>query len=104
MKTAVNKSKNKSLITFLSVLLMVVVVFLGFNLLMVFNQNARDQESLQLTSELRALSYRLVSLSQESTAGNEGAFDALQGLVDRMQESWGKLHGNLVDEIGRAHV
>ena len=99
MKTAVNKSKNKSLITFLSVLLMVVVVFLGFNLLMVFNQNARDQESLQLTSELRALSYRLVSLSRESTAGNEGAFDELQGLVDRMQESWGKLHSNLVDEV-----
>lgn len=99
MKTAVNKSKNKSLITFLSVLLVVVVVFLGFNLLMVFNQNARDQESLQLTSELRALSYRLVSLSRESTAGNEGAFAELQGLVDRMQESWGKLHGNLVDEV-----
>ncbi len=99
MKTAVNKSKNKSLITLLSVLLMVVVIFLGFNLLVVFNQNARDQESLQLMSELRALSYRLVSLSQEATAGNENAFGELQGLVDRMQESWGILHGNLEDEI-----
>lgn len=99
MKMAANKSKNKSLITFMSVLLMAVVVFLGFNLLVVFNQNIRDQESLQLMSELRALSYRLVSLSQESTAGNEDAFDELQGLVAQMQASWAKLHGNLVNEI-----
>ncbi len=104
MKSGTNKSKTNSFITFLSVVLAVVVVFLGFDLLVVFKQTSRDQESLQLMSELRAQSYRLVSLSLESASGNEEAFGEMQSLVDQMQQSWGRLNGNLQGEIDREQL
>ncbi len=99
MKSGTNKAKTNSFITFLSVVLMVVVVFLGFDLLVVFKQTSMDQQSLQLMSELRAQSYRLVSLSRESASGDEESFGELQGLVDQMQQSWERLSHNLQVEI-----
>ncbi len=98
--TASKKSKTSSSITLLSVTLIAVVVFLGFNLLLVFNQTAKDQESLQLMSELRAQSYRLVTLSKASASGNEAAFGELQNLVDQMKGSWDQLNHNLEGEVG----
>ena len=95
MKTGNQKPKTNTLTVVLSVMLVVVIVFLGFNLLTVFQQTSRDQENLQRASEMRAQSYRLVSLSREATSGQEGAFSELQNVVDQMQKSWSTLNANL---------
>jgi twitching motility protein PilJ len=95
MKTGSQKPKTNTLTIVLSVMLVVVIVFLGFNLLTVFQQTSRDQENLQRASEMRAQSYRLVSLSREATSGQEGAFSELQNVVDQMQKSWSTLNANL---------
>lgn len=95
MKTGSQKPKTNTLTVVLSVMLIVVIVFLGFNLLTVFQQTSRDQENLQRASEMRAQSYRLVSLSREATSGQEGAFSELQNVVDQMQKSWNTLNANL---------
>ena len=95
MKTGSQRQKTNSSMVVLSVLLAFVIIFLGYNLLTVFQQASRDQENLQLASEMRALSYRLVGLSRESTAGQEIAFGELQNVVDQMQKSWSTLNANL---------
>ncbi|MCV6624174.1 MAG: methyl-accepting chemotaxis protein [Cellvibrionaceae bacterium] len=48
----------------------------------------KDQEQLQLTAELRALSYRLTALSRESTSGDEKAFSELSKVVATMDSTW----------------
>jgi len=102
--TGNNNTKSNSSITLLSVVLICVVAFLGFNLLVVYNQTSRDQESLKLMSELRAQSYRLVNLSKDSASGDEDAFGELQDLVGQMKQSWGRLQDNLEGEIDRAQL
>ena len=95
MNNGTRKPKTNTLTVVLSVMLVIVIVFLGFNLLTVFKQTSMDQENLQRASEMRAQSYRLVSLSREATAGQENAFAELQSVVDQMQQSWSKLNANL---------
>lgn len=102
--TSNKKSKTSSSITLLSVALIAVVAFLGFNLLLVFKQTSKDQESLQLMSELRAQSYRLVTLSKASASGDEAAFGELQNLVDQMKGSWNQLNHNLEGEVEDAQL
>ena len=99
MKTGIQGSKTNSFILVLSILLAVVVVFLGYNLLTVFQQTSQDQENLQLASEMRAQSYRLVGLSRESTAGKESAFSELQNVASQMEKSWNILNANLSKEV-----
>ncbi|GAA6151700.1 methyl-accepting chemotaxis protein [Pseudoteredinibacter isoporae] len=51
----------------------------------------KDQAQLQLTAELRALSYRLTALSRESTSGDEKAFSELSKVVATMDGTWQSL-------------
>jgi twitching motility protein PilJ len=50
----------------------------------------RDQQVLQYSAELRALSYRLTALSRESTSGSEEAFAELSNIVASMDATWSK--------------
>ena len=95
MKTGSQKPKTNTRTVVLSVMLVVVIVFLGFNLLTVYQQTSQNQENLQRASEIRAQSYRLVGLSREATSGQERAFSELQSVVDQMQKSWSTLNANL---------
>ncbi len=77
-----------------------VFAFLGFfvamaaSILVVLRDAARDQSYLQLTSELRVLSYRVSSISRDSTQGNEAAFGELQSVVASMRGAWDKLRAS----------
>ncbi|MCV6615721.1 MAG: methyl-accepting chemotaxis protein [Cellvibrionaceae bacterium] len=51
----------------------------------------QDQEQLQLSAELRALSYRLTALSQDATSGDEKAFAELSNVVGSMDTTWQSL-------------
>ncbi|MEH6466375.1 MAG: type IV pili methyl-accepting chemotaxis transducer N-terminal domain-containing protein, partial [Porticoccus sp.] len=95
MKIGSQKPKTNTLTVVLSVMLVVVIVFLGFNLLTVYQQTSQNQENLQRASEMRAQSYRLVGLSREATSGQESAFSELQNVIDQMQKSWSTLNANL---------
>ncbi|MDX2464138.1 MAG: methyl-accepting chemotaxis protein [Porticoccus sp.] len=99
MKKGTQGSKTNSSIVALSVILAVVVIFLGYNLLTVFQQASQDQGNLQLASEMRAQSYRLVGLSREATAGEETAFAELQAVANQMEKSWTTLNANLSEEV-----
>lgn len=99
MKKGTQGSKTNSSILVLSVILALVVVFLGYNLLTVFQQTSQDQNNLQSAAEMRAQSYRLVGLSRESTAGKERAFGELQNVADQMEKTWSKLNTNLAGEV-----
>jgi twitching motility protein PilJ len=104
MKKGIQGSKTSSSILVLSIILAVVVVFLGYNLLTVFQQTSQDQGNLQLASEMRAQSYRLVGLSRESTAGKEGAFSELQSVANQMEKSWNTLNANLSKEVSAGQL
>ena len=99
MKKGIQGSKTNSSILVLSIILALVVVFLGYNLLTVFQQTSQDQNNLQSVAEMRAQSYRLVGLSRESTAGKERAFGELQNVADQMEKTWNTLNTNLADEV-----
>lgn len=99
MKKSIQGSKTNTSILALSIALVVVVIFLGYNLLTVFQQTSQDQENLQLAAEIRAQSYRLVGLSREATAGKERAFSDLQTVADQMDANWNTLNTNLADEV-----
>ena len=99
MKKGIQGSKTNSSILVLSIILALVVVFLGYDLLKVFQQTSQDQNNLQSVAEMRAQSYRLVSLSRESTAGKERAFGELQNVAGQMEKTWNTLNTNLADEV-----
>lgn len=99
MKKGIQGSKTNSSILVLSIILALVVVFLGYNLLKVFQQTSQDQNNLQSVAEMRAQSYRLVGLSRESTAGKERAFGELQNVAGQMEKTWNTLNSNLADEV-----
>lgn len=99
MKKGIQGSKTNSSILVLSIILALVVVFLGYNLLTVFQHTSQDQNNLQSVAEMRAQSYRLVGLSRESTAGKERAFGELQNVADQMEKTWNTLNTNLADEV-----
>ncbi len=83
----------------LAVSLALVVAFLGYNLFYVFQAAQNDQANLQRASEMRAGSYRLVSLSREATAGTESAYTELQTVVNQMQQTWLALKNDLTGEV-----
>ncbi len=82
------------------------LVAIAVSLYLIQRDTGRDQQYLQLTAELRALSYRVTSLSRESTSGDEAAFAELQTVVKSMEALWNKLRASdaatrqaLADEI-----
>lgn len=94
----ISSTSNKPMLA-LVVALMVVVAFLGYNLFYVFQAAQNDQASLQQASEMRAGSYRVVSLSREATAGAEPAYGELQGVINQMQQTWLALKRDLRGEV-----
>ncbi|BFM18545.1 chemotaxis chemoreceptor PilJ [Maricurvus nonylphenolicus] len=80
--------------TVLVIALFLALVAMAVSIFLVQRDAARDQQYLQLTAELRALSYRVTSLSRESTSGNEQAFAELKGVVDSMDSTWNQLRGS----------
>ncbi|MCB1667039.1 MAG: methyl-accepting chemotaxis protein [Porticoccaceae bacterium] len=99
MKKGTQRSKTSFSIALLFVLLAVVVAFLAYNLQTVFQKTADDQDSLQLASEIRAASYRLMGLSREATAGQEESFAELQAVVDGIQVDWKALNESVKLEM-----
>lgn len=99
MKKGTQGSKTNTLIILLFIVLASVVIFLGYNLLTVFQHNSQDQNNLQLASEMRAQSYRLVGLSREATAGEAGVFAELQSVVSQMEKGWNTLNSSLSKEV-----
>ncbi|MBX2857549.1 MAG: methyl-accepting chemotaxis protein [Cellvibrionaceae bacterium] len=78
-------------------LLIVIGVLVGSLLLMawvvfqLFQNAERDQQYLQWSSDLRASSFRLASLSRDATAGDEVAFSDLQNVIRSMETTWQSL-------------
>jgi len=77
--------------TVLSVALIGFLIATVASIALVQRDASRDQQYLQLSAELRALSYRVTSLSRDATSGNEAAFAELQQVVESMDRTWGQL-------------
>lgn len=83
--------RENPLMAILIVLLVASLVAMAVSFYLESIGAAKDQEQLQLTAEMRAFSYRLTSLSRESTAGDERAFAELDKVVKRMDGTWQEL-------------
>ena len=70
---------------------------LSVSLYMVQRETGNDQRDLTLVGELRALSYRVTSLSRDSTSGDEAAFGELQSVVTSMVGTWNRLSSESSD-------
>jgi len=80
--------------TVLSVALIGFLIATVASVALVQRDASRDQQYLQLSAELRALSYRVTSLSRDATSGNEAAFAELQQVVESMDKTWGQLRSS----------
>ncbi|WP_308364229.1 MULTISPECIES: methyl-accepting chemotaxis protein [unclassified Microbulbifer] len=78
---------------FMGLLVLATLAGLIVSIYLVQTQGDRDKEYLQQVAELRALSYQVVSLGPEATAGDEEAFDELQKVVGEMSGIWNRLQG-----------
>jgi twitching motility protein PilJ len=74
--------------------LFVLLAAMAVSFFMVQRDAAQDQRNLQLTSDLRALSYRVGSLSREATSGDKAAFGELQKVVSSMDDTWNRLRND----------
>lgn len=77
--------------------LVVVVVLMGLSFYLVQQNTAKDQGYLQLTAELRALSFQVTSLAREATSGNEEAFPKLADVINQMGSIWDRLRASDID-------
>ncbi|AFU99426.1 methyl-accepting chemotaxis protein [Simiduia agarivorans] len=77
--------------------LVVVVVLMGLSFYLVQQNTAKDQGYLQLTAELRALSFQVTSLAREATSGNEEAFPRLASVINEMGSIWDRLRASDID-------
>ncbi|MFT7559897.1 MAG: twitching motility protein PilJ [Flavobacteriales bacterium] len=82
--------ENPILLTFMVILTISIGVMVALAVVL-FQNSQKDQEYLQLVSNLRASSYQLNSLSRDSTAGNENSFGQLQRLIAGMDRTWTEL-------------
>ena len=88
MKKGTRRSNNSVVIGLLFVLLAGTVIFLAYNLQLVFQKAGEDQDSLQLAAEMRAASYRVTALSREAVSGQEEAFAELQAVASDSIVLW----------------
>ena len=91
MTKGTNKLSNRKPVFILSIAFIALVIFVVFNLVVVFIDAARDRNNLDLVSELRALSYRVSGLSRDATDGEAEAFGELEGVLSQMSSSWDQL-------------
>ena len=60
--------RGNPVMAILAAALLVVLVLMGASFYLVQQNTAKDQSYLQLTAELRALSFRVTSLAREATS------------------------------------
>lgn len=80
----------------LAALVLVLIASFGLAIWIFFqivSATERDQQYLQITSELRASSYRLTSLSRDAIGGDEESFNELQKVVSSMDSNWQQIKG-----------
>ncbi|TVZ37236.1 twitching motility protein PilJ [Alteromonadaceae bacterium 2753L.S.0a.02] len=85
------RAKTNPVLAILIVGLVVLTALIGLVIYELFTNAQRDQQYLQLASDLRASSFRLASLSRDATSGREQAFKDLQDVVTGMERSWSQL-------------
>ena len=90
----VTRPKSNPVMALLIFALVGFVALMGVIIYILFRDAARDQEYLQLTGELRALSYRVGTLARDATAGNSEAFSELRGVTTEMDATWARLRSS----------
>jgi len=85
------RAKGNPVLFVLIVGLVVLTALIGLVLFQLFQNAERDQKYIQLTSDLRASSFRLAALSRDATSGTEQAFNHLRDVVASMENSWSQL-------------
>ncbi len=91
MKNGSSKPRNSKSVVVLSLFFVGLVMFVVFNLSVVFRDAEKDQGNLSLASELRALSYRVSGLARESSNAQEEAFGEMGAVLEQMQDTWDRL-------------
>ncbi|BFM13419.1 chemotaxis chemoreceptor PilJ [Simiduia litorea] len=89
--------RGNPVMALLAAALLVVLVLMGASFYLVQQNTAKDQSYLQLTAELRALSFRVTSLAREATSGNEQAFPELAKVITEMGGLWDRLRASDID-------
>ena len=89
--------RGNPVMAILAAALLVVLVLMGASFYLVQQNTAKDQSYLQLTAELRALSFRVTSLAREATSGNEQAFPELAKVIAEMGGLWDRLRASDID-------
>lgn len=92
--------RNNPFMAALIVALVASLIAMAVSFYLLQRDSGKDQEQLTLSAELRALSYRLTSLSRDSTSGDEKAFGELGRVVSNMDATWTRLRSG--DESIRA--
>ena len=82
---------SSPLLKILILLLLGFLAVMGYVAFKLFDDSQKDQNYLKLLSDLRASSYRLVTLSRDATNGSKEAFASLNGVVTEMDDTWTKL-------------
>jgi|GEM_PF-4347855 len=85
------RAKANPVLASLIVALVGFTCLIGFIIFQLISNAERDQQYLQLASDLRASSFRLASLSRDATAGQGQAFSQLQEVTASMENSWARL-------------
>lgn len=104
MKTGAGKSTTGFPIFLLVSVLVLLVMYLGYNIFTLFQDGEKDRVGMQLTSDMRALSYRLSGLAREASNGTAPAFAELDQVVTQMQVNWDRLRNNYGDELDTAQL
>ncbi|PCK10001.1 MAG: chemotaxis protein [Alteromonadaceae bacterium] len=86
-----SRVKTNPVLASLVVAFIVLLGMISFIVYQMVIDSNRDQQYISDIAELRALSFRLTSLSREATQGDEDAFEDLKGVVAGMGNIWQRL-------------
>lgn len=90
----ISRAKSNPVLASLVLAMTVLLVLIVLIIYQLFAESQRDQSYVQMISELRAQSYRLTSLSRDSTGGDEDSFTELQGVIANMDRTWQRLQAS----------
>ena len=86
--------KSNPVLATLVLALVVLMLLIAGVIYKLFDDGQRDQQYIQMISELRASSYLLTSLTRDATAGDEPSFVELQKVVQGMDGTWQKIRAS----------
>jgi len=89
-KGASTKPSNSASIVFGAMLLASIIGFI-IGAIVIQQNNAKDQENIQLTADLRAQIFNAIAQARDATGGNEQAFGGLQNAISRMDRTSGRI-------------